>query len=323
MSSAAFIEAFPDIIELARLAPSVHNTQPWIISQVDSSIEVRLDKNHVLKDGDPTGRQTIISLGILAEAIMLAAANYGFKGQNIRLDDETLYIDFQSSKDASADTKRNVDLLKSRCSDRSIYKSATLSDKQVQNIEQLDIPSGVKVHVIRDKDHIEKIAGYTAKGIGLALSNPNFRKELSGYLVTPWSSKKRGISVKSLYINPLLAACQPLFMRLGIGISREVSLERKRWLSASAIIIITADGDLSKFWFESGRAYLRVSLAIEGLGLSQATSAAIVEASNYHDDVEELLGTNQRIISVIRVGQGATSRKHSPRLEVADLTTLN
>lgn len=323
MNTAAFTEAFPDIIEIARFAPSVHNTQPWVISQMDSSIEVRLDKNHVLKDGDPTGRQTVISLGILAEAIVLAAETHGFTEQNVTLENETLQIEFQANKGGSTETKRFTTLLKSRCSDRSIYTATTLSDKQISSIESLDTPSGVKVRVIRDKKHIEKIADYTAKGIGLALSNPSFRKELSGYLVAPWSSKKRGISVKSLYINPLLAACEPLFMRLGIGLPLEVSLEKKRWLSASGIIVITADGDLSKFWFDTGRTYLRVALAVENLGLSQATSAAIVEASNYHDDVEELLGTSQRILAVIRIGRGAKNRKYSPRLAVQDLTTLN
>jgi hypothetical protein len=321
MNSLTLQEAFPEIIAIARFAPSVHNTQPWMISQNDSAVEVRLDTTHVLSDGDPTGRQTIISLGIFGEAIILAASEYGFSEKDVVLKDKTLTITFDESKKVDSSARKITELLRSRCSDRSLYKPMTISDETAQKIEKASEKFKVSVTVIRDRQAMDAIAQFTKKGIGLALSNPNFRKELSKYLVLPWSNKKRGISVKSLYINPFLAILQPLFMRLGIGVSGEVRLEEKRWLSASGVIVITADGDLSQFWLAAGRAYLHVALAIEELGLSQATSAAIVEASDYHEDVENLLGTNQRILSVMRIGKGSTKRYYSPRLEVRDLVT--
>jgi nitroreductase len=317
MNNLSLQEVFPEIIEIARFAPSVHNTQPWKVAQSADTIEIKLDRAHALFDGDPTGRQTTISLGICAEAIIMAAAEYGFSEDKVVLQNETLTI---SLKGAAVSVQKTA-LLRTRSTDRSLYKPVTISEKTVQSIEGAGKNFGVHVQVVQDKHVIDKIAQFTSKGIGLALSNPNFRRELSRYLVGPWSHKKRGISVKSLYINPILASLQPLFMRFGIGVSKEVSLEQKRWSSASAVIVITASGDLAQFWLATGRAYLRVSLAVEESGLSQATSAAIVEASDYHEDVENLLGTNQRILSIIRIGKGKTHRYHSPRLEVQDLIT--
>jgi hypothetical protein len=110
-------------------------------------------------------------------------------------------------------------------------------------------------------------------------------------------------------------------MKTGLGVTSEVKLERKRWLSSSGIIFITTAGDVPEYWFEAGRAYLHVALEIENQGLSQATSAATVEASNYHEDIERLLGTNERLQCVIRVGKGAKNRNHSPRVNVEDLLT--
>lgn len=318
MNNLSLQEAFPEIIEIARFAPSVHNTQPWKVAQSADTIKIKLDKAHALSDGDPTGRQTTISLGIFAEAIIMAAADCGFTEENVVLQDETLTIAF---KGAAVSAQKTALPLRTRSTDRSLYKPVTISEKTVRSIEGAGKNFTVKVQVVQDKHIIDKIAQFTGKGIGLALSNPSFRRELSQYLVGPWSHKKRGISVKSLYINPVLASLQPLFMRLGIGVSKEVSLEQKRWSSASAVIVITASGDLAQFWLATGRAYLRVSLAIEASGLSQATSAAIVEASDYHEDVESLLETNQRILSIIRIGKGKTHRYYSPRLEVQDLVT--
>ena len=320
MKNVSFEEAFPSIIELARFAPSVHNTQPWRITSTNSSVEINLDEAHTLRDGDPTGRETTISLGIIAEAIVIVAEQFGFREVTTNLKDKTLLIRFESTNTKSS-TKKYADLLKARCTDRSLYSPVTISDEDVHRIKDSATNFKVKIHVIRDPQIVAKVADYTSKGISLALSNPSFRKELSQYLIVPWSHKKRGISVRSLYINPLLAVYEPLLMRLGIGLPLEVKLEKKRWLSASGIVVITADGDLSQYWLATGRAYMRVSLEIEELGLSQATSAAIVEASNYHDDVEELLGTNQRILSIIRIGKGETNRRHSPRVDYQDLIT--
>jgi nitroreductase len=321
MNNLSLKEAFPKIIEIARFAPSVHNTQPWKVAQREDSIVISLDAAHALSDGDPTGRQTTISLGIFTEAIILAAESYGFTAEKVVLEDKTVTITCALSKKPAISAEKMAQLLRTRSSDRSVYQPVTITEQAAQRIERASKNLPVSVRIIQDKQTIEKIAYFTGKGIGLALSNPNFRQELSQYLVPPWSSKKRGISVKSLYINPILASAQPLMMRFGMGVGKEVSLEKKRWASASAVIVITAGGDLSQFWLATGRAYLHVSLAIEELGLSQATSAAVVEASDYHEDVEQLLGTNQRILSIIRIGKGSTQRRYSPRLEVRDLTT--
>jgi hypothetical protein len=120
----------------------------------------------------------------------------------------------------------------------------------------------------------------------------------------------------------LVSIAQPFAVRYGLGADQEAKHEKIRFSSASALVFITADGDLEEYWFETGRAYMRVSLMLEKLGLSQTTSAAIVEASNYHEDIEEMLHTNQRILSIIRVGHGTGERAPSPRVAATDLLTL-
>jgi hypothetical protein len=310
----------PLILENARFAPSVHNTQPWKVHTENNCILVELDPDYLLKDGDPTGRETIISLGIFAEALSIAAEVEGFRTTAVKLQGKSLELQLQPSK-GTPRSMDLIDLLKARCTDRSIYRPTTLSDDMTIAIEHSWKKGGVSIHVVDDAQIIQTVADLTSKGIRLALSNPNFRKELSQYLVVPWSSKQRGISVKSLYIPGILADMEPVLMRLGIGLDAEARLEKERWESASAIVAITAAGDMPEYWLETGRAYLRVSLTIEKQGLSQATSAATVEASNYHEDIEDILHTNQRLQSMIRVGLGKKERHYSPRIAVEEMLT--
>lgn len=307
------------IVEQARLAPSVHNTQPWRVKPHEGTLEVAIDRKHALHDGDPTGRETLISLGIFCEAIVIAAGACGLKARGVKLHGKHAVITFTAAKPA-AEAPGLLRLLRQRCSDRSIYRSATISQAHIGRLEKSARGLDATVRVVTDKAVLEQIAALTSKGIGLALGSPGFRQELRECLVLPWSSKKRGIALSSLSINPLLAVSQPLLLRLGLGRNAEASLEKRRWLSASAVVIILGHGDLASYWLQAGRAYLRASLAIEDLGLSQATSAAIVEASDYHEDIEAALHTNQRILALIRVGHGG--RKHfSPRVDPSELIT--
>ncbi|MEO5627429.1 MAG: nitroreductase family protein [Candidatus Saccharimonadales bacterium] len=302
-----------NILEIARLAPSVHNTQPWEVTVKDQTIHIKLDPDFTLGDGDPTGRETIISMGIFSEAIIIAAGYLGYKLRSMKFHNQSTDITFQKLQ-GKPGTAEAVDLLKQRCTDRSIYTPYDVTPEMADTMEKAYAKGDVRIWVRTDPDSLQKTAQLTAQGISLALSSPNFRKELSQYLTEPWSKKGRGIAVDSLYIPRFVAVLEPYLMRLGVGVGAEVKLEKKRWLSASADIYIATRGDMPEYWFKAGRAYLQVSLQIEKLGLSQATSAATVEASNFHEDIEEMLGTNFRLQSVLRVGQGSKNRVHSPRV---------
>lgn len=307
------------ILELARMAPSVHNTQPWHVSTHNDAITIKIDTRYQLHDGDPTGRQTIISLGIFAEAIAIVAPQFGLAKRSVVLDGDRAVITLRKYKGDKHDSE--IQALQNRVTDRSIYKHLDIDNKTCSSLQNCSRGIKAKIWVLTDDEKIREIASLTAKGIGVALSNPSFRNELSEYLLVPWSSRKRGISTSSLYIPSPLAVIQPFMMKTGLGVPAEVALEKKRWLSASGIVFITTRGDMPTYWFEAGRAYIHVALKIEELGLSQATSAATVEASNYHEDVEAMLHTSQRLQSVIRIGKGARNRNHSPRISVEELIT--
>src|SRR5581483_1336980 len=49
--------------EAARLAPSIHNTQPWAFHVTSEALEMRLDRSRGLCVADPDGREALISCG--------------------------------------------------------------------------------------------------------------------------------------------------------------------------------------------------------------------------------------------------------------------
>lgn len=307
-----------NIISIARLAPSVHNTQPWIVNIEDDELVISLKPERLLVYGDPTGRQSWISLGIFVESCVVALSAEGFKAINVINQNEKVHIKTKpiSGKIASDD----ISALKSRFTDRSIYKAIDIKEKQINEIVKAWHSSSVEVRVVRDREIINKCATLTQQGLMLAMSSPDFSKELSDYIV-PTSSTPYGIPITTLKSGKIVSRFTKQLIAKGARRQKEANQEYNRWSSASAIVFILASGDTKPYWLEAGRSYLRTSLAIEKLGLRQATSAAIVEASDFHEDIEKMLQSKKRILCMLRVGVSDTKKIYSGRYEVKDLLT--
>ena len=66
------------VVELASLAPSVHNTQPWRFTWDGSALTVHEDPERSLPVLDPTGRERRISCGSVVLMARLAFAELGY-----------------------------------------------------------------------------------------------------------------------------------------------------------------------------------------------------------------------------------------------------
>lgn len=64
-------------VNYAVLAPSTHNTQPWLFRPLDSSIEVYADRSRRLPVADPDGRELMISCGAALTNLILAIHRFG------------------------------------------------------------------------------------------------------------------------------------------------------------------------------------------------------------------------------------------------------
>src|SRR5712691_10649606 len=65
---------WPELIDLARWAPSPHNIQPWRL-RIRSQTEADLlyDPARLLPETDPTGRFSVVGLGVFLETLAVAA----------------------------------------------------------------------------------------------------------------------------------------------------------------------------------------------------------------------------------------------------------
>jgi nitroreductase len=323
-AAASLRERLLFLCNYAAMAPSVHNIQPWLFHVTDDAVQIRLNPKRLLVDGDPTGREAWISIGCCFENLLLAAGEHGLSGRiaDARFAPGAGEVTIQFVPAPAHEPEWKVlEAIVGRRTDRSRYGVRKLSREDMKALSNGWTRGDAQVEIVTHPAIIEAVADLTSRGIGMALRFPGFRRELAS-LIRPTRSHANGIVGKSLELGLLRSLLEPMRVKHGVGVDRQAKTEYDNMKSAAAIVLVLAKGDTPKYWLEAGRALEHTGLVATTQGLSTATTAAVVEASDFHTDVERLLDTQLRLQAVMRVGYSSRQpARPAPRYHLDDLIT--
>jgi hypothetical protein len=314
-----------ELLEYARLAPSVHNSQPWRFIVKGTTITIAVSTDRVLGSGDPTSRESWISFGICLETLLQAAKGLGLKAeitdiQGAALNDHIATV--QITEGSFEKRPAVLQALKDRHTYREKMVPVEIPEKLKTDcqtaVEDLE---GVGVFFMEDKAAINEVAQFTFKAMSIALSSPDFRRELYHFVHYNWSPARVGMHGYTLGEGLLGSIFSKLSIKLGLGLSLKAKHDKQRIQDASALVFVGTSGDVPSFWLRAGRAYLRIALELAKSGLAQGTLAAPIEAPGFHEDIEKMLGTGLRLQTMLRVGKATHAVRSSPRLNVDELTS--
>jgi hypothetical protein len=318
----------PHIIEVlsyARLAPSVHNAQPWRFIVNDHSVSIAAAPNRMLDSGDPTTRESWISFGICLEAILQAANGLGMTAEITHLQTDTfndIIAIISIAPDGLEEQPAILQSIKDRQTYREKMESSEIPPDLIKNCQRsIEDLEGVSVFFMQDTSSIQRVGSFTFQAMSMALGNPDFRHELYRLVHYNWSSSRVGMHGYTLGEGMLGSIFGKLSIKLGLGLTLKARHDQQRINDASALVFVATKGDVPSFWLRAGRAYLRVALQITRSGLAQSTLAAPIEAANFHEDIEQMLHTSARLQTMLRIGKATHSVRSSPRLEVEELTS--
>ncbi|PWN03316.1 hypothetical protein DJ010_09395 [Nocardioides silvaticus] len=115
------------LVELACLAPSVHNTQPWRWHAVGDRLFLHADRSRQLVHEDPSGRNLVISCGAALDHLRFAARALGLTADITRFPDGPrsdliAVVDLRHGL-PSPTAAEDIALLRQRCTDRRRFTS--------------------------------------------------------------------------------------------------------------------------------------------------------------------------------------------------------
>src|SRR3954454_1501384 len=68
-----------DVLRAAHRAPSIHNSQPWLLRVLPDGVEVLEDARRAMPASDPRGRDRLVSCGAAARNAQVAVARRGWE----------------------------------------------------------------------------------------------------------------------------------------------------------------------------------------------------------------------------------------------------
>ncbi|MEO8403294.1 MAG: hypothetical protein ABI480_01815 [Chitinophagaceae bacterium] len=300
-----------EILYLASLAPSGHNTQPWFIKYIEPYHWIICnDKSKWLPAVDPSQRETVLSIGAFVQNLEYAASNAGYNClfdilASTSQDENIMDVKFTQSGNASA---FNIASIKSRRTVRSNYLNDLLKKEDAIYLFNEEsrfftfIPNNAKEYRYLNEQTIEanRIQSYRDPA----------EKELSEWI--RFSSKDAekyydGLTAASMEIEGIPGwVVRNFYNKKSVMKNnfRDKNIDNviKQVSQSAGWLLITSKDNLVATLLETGKRMQRLFLKVREKGIAIHPMTQILEESLTNQVVNQSIGISDNIQFILRVG---------------------
>ena len=296
-----------EIVRLATLAPSSHNTQCWKFRVEHDAITILPDLTRRTPAVDPDDHHLYVSLGCATENLFQAALANGLKAQP-RFDAAPGGVIRVALEPTRPVTSPLCQAIAARQCTRAEFDGKPVSTEELKLLEQAGTGDGVQLVLMTAKGAMEKTLEYVVQGNTAQMNDPAFVAELKAWIRFGDAEAVRmadGLFSRASG-NPAVprwlgSALFPAFFR----IDSENEKYAKQVRSSAGIAIFVSKANDKAHWIEAGRCYERFALQATALGIKNAFLNQPVEVSAVRPQFASFLGIGDRRPDlVVRFGRG-------------------
>lgn len=297
-----------ELIHYATLAPSGHNTQPWLFSYQDDTIEIKPDYKRRLPVVDPDDHALFISLGCALENLIIAANHLGFTADiKYSLSEEkaeVIKIKLTKSNDAKDDSLFNE--ISKRQSTRNKYDGKPILETNVQLLQEVSLQEGVIVKIFTQEKNIEPLIKFVKEGNILQFDNKEFVNELVSWIRFSKSDadkKRDGIRSAVIGAPSIPHWFGKLIIKFSTGEKEAKKCEDAIRNSSGLILFISKDNSKQN-WINIGRSFERFALKATQLGIKHAHLNMPCEVFEVRERLQKYLDLSkaEQPLLLLRIG---------------------
>ena len=300
-----------EILFLASLAPSGHNTQPWFVKYVEPyHWIIGNDKKRWLPGVDPTQRETILSIGAFLQNLEYAANNMAYSCQfNILAtsnQDENI-VEIKLSKNGNP-AKYDIEKIKHRRTVRSNYLSNTFKKEDLTYLLNTEtdfihyLPNTTKEHQWLNEQTIEanRIQAYRDAA----------QSELANWI--RFSSKDAGQHMDGLTLAGMeIDGIPGWYLRNFYDKEdvmkksfREQSIDKvvKQVSQSAGWLIITSKDNSVTTLLETGKRMQKLFLKVRERNIAIHPMTQIIEEASTNQILNQSIGINEPVQFILRAG---------------------
>jgi len=301
-----------ELLAYALLAPSRHNTQPWLFEIEGDELRVYPDATRALPEADPEGRQLVMSCGAAVVNFRVAAAHHGFATSVEvppvhRRDGLLARVRLEERAATSEGVEELFQAIPRRRTNRLPLDGREPPEGLVTALLREARFEGVSLRPV-DAPVRRAVAELVAEGDQLQWSNPRFRAELARWTRPNGTDRRDGMPGFALGMSDAAALVQPVLVRVTNPARAEADRDRRRALGTRALLVLSTRGDGEREWFAAGEALQRVLLRATTRGLSASYFAQPIETRSLRAALRGALGESGLPQVMLRVGYGLDLR---------------
>ncbi len=306
-----------DCIRHAVMAPSSHNTQPWIFTVRSGEIRIRPDFARALPVVDPDHHALFVSLGCALENLVVAAEHNGLDVTVSPFSDDAqggcVRITLRRS-DADRDgpkAQANARLFKAipeRQSTRRTFDGRPLPEATCAALQAIAEDCLVTTRMIVDREEVEAVADHVQAACRSQWEDPAFVTELIEWIRFSRREadlRRDGLAAPVMGLPNVPRWLGQMVMRFAVKPGREATRTAAQVCSSSGVMIFSVTEDRPEAWVRAGRSFQRVALRATDAGLKHAHSNMPCEVESAREGFRSAFALKGRPVLLIRLGFAA------------------
>jgi len=310
------------LLGYAVLAPSRHNTQPWMFEIEGDEVRVYVDAARALPAADPDGRQLLMACGAALVNLRVAAQHFGYATSEEILPG--------CAFDGLVARVR----LEERCATtpegEAMFRAIPLRRTNRLPLDGRDPPQGLVTALLRDarrervslravEEHQRRVVSeIVAEGDRLQWASGRFRGELAAWTRSNGSSRRDGLPGYAYGMSDAAALVHPLAVRFARAGRGEADRARRRALVTKALLVLSTPDDGRAQWIAAGEALQRVLLRATCAGLCASYFAQAIELPDLRRRLRGAIGEPGAPQIMFRLGYGLDVRA-PPRRSLSEV----
>lgn len=312
-------------IGYAVLAPSGHNTQPWLFHVGDASIDLRADRTRALPVVDSIDRELTMSCGAALLHLRVVLGHFGIDVE-VQVLPESSDPDLLARLLVRTDTAvprlehALVDAIFARRTNRSPFHPDPLSVDTLGELTKSALQESAELHFLTTPDDKQAVARLVAEGDRIQMADPAFRRELADWLHHNHSDSLDGMRGFSFGIGDLMSYAGAFVIRTFDMGNKQAAKDHELAMGSPVIAVLHTASDEPGDWMQAGQALARVLLRATALGVSASYLNQPIELAQLRPKLARLTCGDARVPQILlRLGRGGESLPAVPRRPVEEV----
>ena len=311
------------MLNYAVLAPSGHNTQPWLFRLSRDEVELYADRTRGLAVVDPEDRALIISCGAALFYLRTALRHFSYTGEIETFPDPgemdlLARVRLGKEQEATEEEQRLFRAILGRHSNRQTFEDWQVPGRLLSALQASAWEEGAWLHLAEDAETKHKIADLISEGDRIQHADKRFRRELAAWMHSNRSRSRDGVPGYAFGFGYVMSAAGPLVVRTFDVGGGEAAKDRQLAEGSPVLAVLGTEGDTPADWLAAGQALANVLLRAQAEGVSASFLNQPIEVPELRPQLRDVIGRTGFSQLLLRMGYGPEVRP-TPRRTVEEV----